>query len=513
MASPAHPACVPRFFAAVALIVRIPRTLTATSTAAGPRYRLAWIFILFAGLILRFALTGNHSFWHDEGATLYLATAPEPVEALRGSRHPPVSIYAFRAWIQMFSESDAVVRLLPALVSSVALLVFMKMVEMAGRGVPALCAAAIYACAPFQNWYACEVTPYAFLELGSMLTTAATFGVLTRAKNGAAVPIYYYFMLAAGSAFAFGSQYMGFLAGFSAAAVAVVAWLRAELRFSQMRGLVAAAVLGGAIWIPWLVSVFPDQQKTVWGNEAKLGARALFELPARLLLIDPGVGGPSLAIIGITAGALIWAGFLLFIYFTIRRREIHHVCLLVAVVAPFVGALLLVIIMPPNFLPRYLTPAAPALALGVAWGLCEIRRARAGAALCAVLVLCLLSISVLHKTGNRREDYRSACAEIIERWRPGDRVVVITGTPQPFADAPVNHYLRSCPEIVQSITSPAALLPFPADAANRAGARFHVVYRKATYARATKNAFDETCATVEESPDRFGVRRILYAMK
>jgi uncharacterized membrane protein len=99
-----------------------------------PRHaaRLSWlvIVILLLGVFLRLTGLTVHSLWIDEGETVDTARALHPIEAIEQTRHPPVSFLAFRFWIQVFGESDASLRWLPALLSCVSLLLFTRLVRL-----------------------------------------------------------------------------------------------------------------------------------------------------------------------------------------------------------------------------------------------------------------------------------------------------------------------------------------------------------------------------------------------
>lgn len=460
------------------------------------------VAILVIGVFLRLWNLGVHSLWHDEGATLYLATAADPIEALRGSRHPPISIFAFRAWIAALGESDAAVRLLPAIVSCVSLLLFTKVARRFCDAPAAMLAIAIYSVAPFQLWYAGEVTPYAFLELGSMITLVAIPGVLRDAKWHSFV------FLALGPAIAFGSQYMGWLIGATVVACASIARVRGKIHTKTAISMIAAAAAGGLLWVPWLLTIFQDQQKTVWGNEAKLGLRAMLELPARLLLIDLGDLTGPLVIVSYTAGFIISAALAVFGIHTIRARRENDLYLLAAMVAPLAGALGLLLVMPPNFLPRYLTPAAPAVACGVAVGIVTFAGGRLYWIPGAILFATLAFISTFQKLDNHREDYRSGCEEILQMWKPGDSIFVITGTPDPFAQAPARHYMKSRPAVVATILPAGPALS--SDLHFTPGSRIHLLYRERIYSKDQKAFFDRIATLENQSADRHGIRRLCY---
>ena len=71
----------------------------------------------------------------------------------------------------------------------------------------------------------------------------------------------------------------------------------------------------------------------------------------------------------------------------------------------------------------------------------------------AFVVAGALRLSLWRKTGDLREDYRSACSEVEAACRPGDAIVSITGTVEPFSSASLRHYSRARPDMLASIVS------------------------------------------------------------
>lgn len=464
-----------------------------------------------AGIALRFAALSASSLWHDEGATLYLATATDPVAALRGSRHPPLSIYALRGWIRMFGEGDSSIRSLSATVSSLSLIffaLFSRNVFARNKSVaPWVAAVALYAVAPFPVYYASEATPYAFLEFGSLVSLWAASAAIGGPVRWTALAGIFF-----GVAIAFGSQYMGFLAGVAVAGMAGLALLRKQITTRTFYLCVGTALAAGLVWLPWIVGVLPDQQKTIWGNETKLSVRDLTELPPRLLFVDLSVLPEAWNWIAYVLGSIVWAALVLFGWRCVRGRAAESPLLWSAIAAPVSAMAILLCVMPPNFMPRYLTSVAPAVACAVIAGLVAAPHAAWRLAAVGVLVAGGCGITILQKMSNRREDYRSACDEIVARWRPGDRIVVITGTPDPFAEAPVRHYLRERPDMLQATAHlsdvlsaiPKRLPP---------GTRVHVVHREKLYSETQFAAIQHKSETLELTPLRFGVRRALLVMK
>jgi hypothetical protein len=180
---------------------------------------------------------------------------------------------------------------------------------------------------------------------------------------------------------------------------------------------------------------------------------------------------------------------------------------LCAAVVPVVASLILAASVRGGFQPRYLLTAVPGTIACIACGLSSLRPPWLARASGGILLACALALSVLQLAENRREDYRSACREIEERWQPGDRLLVICCVPKPYVLATVDHYLRERPDILESALDADAYLagrePLPA------GTRIHVIWREATICWQPFDDLRRTHRFVEESPPRFRIHRIL----
>jgi len=471
----------------------------------GPRHGRLWLALLLAlGVALR--LTGRevHSLWFDEAATLAVAEADDPLALLLQDRHPPLSGLLFRVWLAVVPAEDAWLRLLPALASSLALVLFAGLARCLLPPAGCLAAVALLSVSPFSVWLAHEVRMYAFVDLAALV---ALLGVEAwrrgRTRLGCS-------SIAAGTALAVGFHYMGGLV-----AAAVFGCLAVEVvgrRVSVTAALLpaAAAVLGVAVWSPWLVHALPRQLATAWGWSAPNVLPALLELPARYLIVDasvvPGAGRPVVLALG------AWLVLLALVHAVQawRRRALEDLRLLALWTAPIAASLMLWPVLPPSCDARTLIVAAPGSVAAIGSGLSLLGAARRrGASATMVLVAvatvaACLAVTLLHRAGNRREDYRSACADIVAAWRPGDWIVAVSGTPEPFSQHPLRHYLRGRPEVLAAIvdrsTLPAAAATWPA------GTRLHVVHRIAEYARADLQQLVTSFAPVATGPARFRIQ-------
>lgn len=456
--------------------------------------RLAFVLVV-VGCLLRLTGLEVHSFWYDEGITMHVALAPDVIEALRGDRHPPVSFWAFRAWARLGGESDGWLRLLPALLSCASLALFAGLARGLLDRRAATAAIALFALSPFHVWHGQEVRMYAFVECATLL---ALVGALGRQPVGSSLACL------AGTALAVGSHYMGVLV--VPAGIALITWRNwsAGIARRLMVPQVAALILGALVWVPWWVAVLPDQLATDWGNQLRASLRDLAELPIRLLLVELDVLSPSFdfvtylssAAILIALGVGAWAG--------LREPRGPNASAAILFIVPVLAALALAAVLPPNFTPKYLITASPGLALLVGSGAVAIRwRWLSWTVLGAALLGCS-ALVLLHRQGNHREDFRSACEEVVRTWRAGDRILVITGTPTGHSESTVRHYLKFDPAMESALTAWE-----PWQGAGPTPHRTHVIYRSAKYAEDRMQHVRDTTRVLEESPERFRVRWLL----
>ena len=459
----------------------------------------AWLTggLLLAGALLRLTGLSIHSLWLDESYMLYVATSADVFETLREDRHPPLSFLAFHWWIALGGESDGWLRLLPAAASSLALVLFHLLSRrLLGPGAAAL-ALAIYALSPFHIWHGQEVRMYAFVELGALL---AFLGAV------ASGPVAAFALCAAGAFIAFGSHYMGVLA--VPAALGLALWLawRDGRSLSETRWAALGSCLGAWVWIPWIASVLADQLDTSWGHMARIGARDLFELPVRQVLVELDVLEPHLVAVGYAVGGAILLACASACWSIARDRNFRSGAaaagLLFAI--PVAVALVAALFLPPNFLPKYLMAAAPGTALLIAAGIASSKPRWLSLGLGAAVLGGALSTTLLLRRANHRDDFRGACADLARAWTPSEPIVVITGTPPGFSEAAVRHYLGGTALDEHVRTWETFERERPADR------RVHAIYRSAKYAESQVNALWNSRPLIEKSPSRFRVQWLLF---
>ena len=279
-----------------------------------------------------------------------------------------------------------------------------------------------------------------------------------------------------GGALAFGTHYLGGLAGIGVAAMAMVGVATNRCTRRDGAKLVAASACGGLVWVPWLATIYWQHQRlTVWGDEARTSLRELAELPVRLLLVDIGALPAAWLWTSVLCGGLVWLG-LAFGMWRGWRAPAGIGSIAAALTAAIAVALVLALVAK-NFLPRYLTAVAPLVVLVMAVGLAALPGRWTGALVGGCIVVAMSALLVAHRSGNRREDYRSAVALLEQRWQPDDAIVAVSGTPELFSQALLRHYLRARPDIIASLRSVA---DWPLQGGEPRAV--HLVYRVNSYA-------------------------------
>jgi len=246
-----------------------------------------------------------------------------------------------------------------------------------------------------------------------------------------------------------------------------------------------------------------------WGDTVKLSARDMAELAPRLFTVEMDPVPAAWHWAAFALGTLCWLALAHGAWRARADRAARTA--LVATALPVAFTLATAWTVGGGFQTRYLIAATPGAALAVASGLITQRvwTLPLGGAL---LALGLGAHSLELRTRNLREDYASACAELAREWRPGDRVVSITGTEELFELAPLEHYLRERPEILASVSSwerietrLAEVLP--------SGARLHVVYRESGYAWAERDRLATRLEWIESSGTRERIERSVWQRK
>lgn len=484
------------------------RTRRAPRNIFEPRERGATLWVsLFVvlGIMLRFTGLGVQSMWYDEACTIWTAGADNTLELLKMDRHPPLHFWAFGAWMRQFGQKDEILRVLPAILSCASLVLFATLARRIVSARATTIAVALYAVSPFAIWIGQEVRMYPFVELGTMI---ALLGVQTFITGGRGKG---WWWMAIGTAIALGSHYYGAFVGVSIGLIAMASLAFGRIGLVEAAAIATAPLVALAAWAPWLFSALPAQMKTDWAFQARLGASDLFQLPVRFVLVELSAIPESWRWIGYVIGAPLVVGFALAIVRAFARLRLEHLWILLAFAGPIATALVVALFAPPSFGPRYLVTAAPAAVLMIAIGLDSIEIAPLRALLVGLAFLGAMGLDLLHKSENLREDYRTACAELAQQWKPGDSVVAISGTPEVFSQAPLRHYLRDRQDILDSMHDfTQAVTAISESFAPHQ--RVHVVYREAPYAESGLVALKQVMQPVHEDTKRFRIQHILLEM-
>ncbi|MFN9755589.1 MAG: glycosyltransferase family 39 protein [Planctomycetota bacterium] len=422
----------------------------------------AWLVL---GCALRLAGLTVHSLWFDETMSVWIAANPDITDVLSRDRSPPLAFWLLSAWLSVFGVGELAARSCGAIVSCLTLAAFAVGTRSALPPRSHQLAVAIFAVSPFSVWYGQEVRTYHLVELGAVLWWVAACrlrGAPVRAGGWLAV-------MAIGAAVATGAHYTG---AYCALGAGVVAAALAARRQWRLGALVAAATAGGsAAWTWWVVGYLPAQMAMAWGYPKAPGWRDLVEAPFRLLLVAADGMPPAVLAVACGAAALAGLGMARAALLAPGRGGVAVMALAV-VFAVLLGSFLASRSWRPAFGGRYAIACEAPLVVLVAIGLTELRVARLAA---WSLVLALAAVTVWHKTDDRKEGYRAACALLAQNWRPGDRIASVTGTFDGFSEAPLFAYLHGT-EAFQAVV-PESRLCEPAG-----WRRVHVLYREAFYA-------------------------------
>ena len=457
------------------------------------------------GCALRLIGLDVHSLWFDEGATWFVMRQADIVAALETDRHPPLSFYAFRVWAELVGDSASALRLLPALCSCAALVVARVAYERLLTPRAALVATVLHALSSFAIWHAQEMRMYAMLELSAGLLLFGYAAMRRRHVVSACATI------AVGSFVGCGSHYFGYL---GVAALFATLWLESLLCGQSRKVLLwltVALVVSSAAWLPLLLSMLPAQRGTTWGWTAQMNPLDIALLPTRFLIRDgEALGGllywTSHACAGVVSLALIAIAASI-----VRKRDLRASLggVLALAVLPVLGAFVVAVLIAPSFMPRYLIAALPATIALIAAGLefVSLGSRALHTALVAVVVVPLVAIGVVHKTENRREDYRGAVTEALAAAAASTQakptlLVVITGTAPGFSTGPVEFYARQRARVLDA-------KDFVAELEQRNAPPPHelfVIHRTATYSDIDYKAVTSLYDQVDIGPTRHRLR-------
>lgn len=244
--------------------------------------------ILSFGVLLRCHRLNEISFWFDESFCWKMTTFPwaEQWERVARDNHPPLYFMLLKAWTQVFGDGAVVMRLLSVICGAIAMLGGFALVReaeslgsrpgsppRAGWGAAYLAMAGL-AVSPFQLEWSQQVRMYA---LGSALSLWSSWFLL-RALHGQAqsrTRAWSGFVLTA-TLLAYTHYYGLFVIaaqGLYAVAVAVQHWSTSRANGASLFHVVAAFLVIGMLWSPWLPEFLAHRQQVVrsfWTEPLKL---------------------------------------------------------------------------------------------------------------------------------------------------------------------------------------------------------------------------------------------------
>lgn len=426
--------------------------------------------ILTLGVVLRLSGLGVHSLWIDEAATVYVAQSPDIVETLRGDRHPPLSFLLFRAWMALVGEDDVWLRVAPALASIVSLFLLWRLARAWLVESAVWIAVALAAVSPLELWIAREVRMYAFVECAALVAIVAAWEHMLRLRTWSIVLVF------GASAAATGLHYFGAFVGPTVAVLALTRWGSDRAGRKRNAFLAVVAIAGALAWLPWFASVYSDQASVGAKFLSNVTWRTLLEFPARLMVPTTDMLPPWCVGIAYAAAVLISLACLLFAIDLVRWRLPGHIASAIVLATPPVCALLTAIVGPLSFLARYFAASMPGGVLVAAAGIASLNSRVARVASALILIALLATISFAIHSRNNREDWRTACAHVARDFKPGDRILALTHLSDPYSQAPLRHYWRDAPHLIEALTT----LPSARDATGNRP-RLHVIYRETVY--------------------------------
>jgi len=406
--------------------------------------------ITLLGLLLRVWAIGEKGLWLDEAFSIWMSRHPLPEMLdwlVRIDQHPPLYYTLLHGWLA-FGDSEAWVRWLSALASTLAIPVFYAFVHTLAAERAALIAAFVLAIAPFHVRFAQEARMYALLTLaaaGVMLGVAILLTPASQARQRAGWVTYVLatvatllthntalFLPVAANLFM-----LPFILWQKQATNVADAWAPAHfarLQAPSLRAWLLAQATIILLWLPWS-GAFVRQSLGVY-------EQFWIQPPTVQTVIDTLFTFAS----AFFPGHLLWPGVVWLLFciccglglLVLRRNPSLLALLLVLWLTPFIGEWL-VSLRRPIFYDRTLIWASLPLAAIVAIGIDSLRRRW----LVTVALVALLAVQALALDNYYRffekEDWRGAAAYLAQQYAPGD-LLLFNAT---WVQIPFDYYFRA----------------------------------------------------------------------
>src|SRR5215469_3845450 len=405
--------------------------------------------IVALALLLRALFLGQEGFWYDEGESVQLAGTDglaSLVARLWHEHEPNMSLYhaLLNIWMSLGS-TESVVRALSVLFAVITIpLVYLLGDRLFGRRT-GLLAALLLALNLYHIDYSREARSYALLVLLTVLASLFFVSAIRRSTWSGWALYTVTIVLAI---------YSHFFAAFVAGAHGLSFALLRQRNF-PWRHVAMSTCLAGVLLIP--LGIFVLATKNFAGHLAGIPRPGPDAVPRLLSYLAAGapaattrVGGRLDVAAAVARRVLLflyagWVGVALATAGQLRSRQsksfetwAYGFLLLWLLVPPIVAYLVSFII--PIFFDRYLIVSLAPLILLAANGLSRIRPM----AMSTIALIALVSLVALQATAYyhfpRKEDWRGAVEYIASQARPGDTVVVYTGSPYNSTVAVFEYY-------------------------------------------------------------------------
>jgi 4-amino-4-deoxy-L-arabinose transferase-like glycosyltransferase len=403
---------------------------------------LALLGIVLVAVLLRSSALSKESLWFDEAYAWRMAIQPLAVAAAGESTNPPLYYILLHFWVRAFGTSEAALRSLSVIPSSVAVLLVFGLGRRLYNGRVGLSAAGFMAVSSFHMYYAQEARCFAWLLvllLGSMLSMDVALRSVRRWPRRVAWLCYVLTTCAA--------LYTHFYAVFFVVAETVFVVGRWKENRDRLWAWAGAQVLVGLAFLPWLIRMLGAVGE---GSQARRylwlkGPQALFSFLAgdTLVPLDETAVQDIHGTIAANWPLLVAAGLGFGVFFvaalTVAHRHRRSTWFVTALgLGPMVMAFVVSLRMN-IFDERYLIGVTPLLYLflasGAVWLFRDRPTGRRGAvrltrALAVALVVGVTATSLLQYYFHPRfgkEQWREVTPYIEARAKPDDIIVFDRG--------------------------------------------------------------------------------------
>lgn len=401
--------------------------------------RWAAVALVWVAFALRSYRLGAKNIWWDEGLAVWAARKPFAEMTLwtAGDVHPPLYFWFLWPWIRAVGESEFAVRFLSVIFGVLLVAVLYALARLVlGRTVGNL-ALLLVATARFPIWWSQEMRMYI---LGTLLALLSIY-LFLRLRREEALGLWMGYVLA--TAAALYTLYLSVAVLVVENLVLAVGYLRPGSRPSRRflrRWIVGQAAAIGLL-VPWLGLALG--RIPTWSVAEPIDPGFVLRLYWTLLTL-----GISTHIDQYWAAGLLFAGIvgvgawgavrgLLREGDNFRLQVIGLITVALALPVVLVYLLLLprTLFYVPRLEARYFLAFAPLFYLLLAWGLAALwRRQRLGGLAAGLFVLGAFGWSLADYYGDRylRDELQSMVRTIVAYARPGDGVVLVSGSRYPI---------------------------------------------------------------------------------